>query len=263
MNQQPQSFDLGGLFAGMVVFLVVLGMTRMMGHFIGPPEPSRKHLPKPVAKVVTVPGGADWHCAKCGIGLKPGEQAVKIGAKVYCVKCARGGNPAQLQTVYITKEAQRAMLELVKRAKGKKAEYQLELLLEGNKVYPGASKWGAPERLRAYRTGIGVFHTHPTPLRAELSSIDLLHLLISPHRIIGVAKPETYLVKTVPYGLEETADVQFAALVEEVSPESRRGFLDIMPMVVALSVPVENIEHYFRLYEFSLGPMAVPVEVLV
>ncbi len=188
--------------------------------------------------------------------------------------------PKQLQTVYVTKEAQQAMLDLIRRTKGKKVEYQLELVLEDNKIYPGRTKWGAPERLRAFETGIGIFHTHPAERRlvetrprvryefihrpAKLSQVDILHVLISPmHRIIGVAGTETYLVRTVPYGVEETADVQFATLVEEVSPETRKEFLKIIPMVAALGTPVENIEHYFRLHEFSLGPMAIPMEVLV
>ncbi|GAJ16547.1 unnamed protein product, partial [marine sediment metagenome] len=34
---------------------------------------------------------------------------------------------------------------------------KLELLLEGDKIYPGRTKWGAPERLRAFETGIGTF----------------------------------------------------------------------------------------------------------
>jgi len=171
------------------------------------------------------------------------------------------------------------MLDLVRQAKGKKVEYQLELVLEGDKIYPGRWKWGAPGRLRAFETGIGIFHIHPAERRlvetrpriryelvhrsANLSQIDILHILVNPkHKLIGVGGTETFLVKTVPYGLEETSDVQFATQVEEVAPEARKGFLDIMPTVAALDVPVENIEHYFKLYEFSLGPMAIPVEVV-
>lgn len=183
------------------------------------------------------------------------------------------------KTVYITAEAQSAMLDLIKRAKGKKVEYQLELLLEGDKIYPGATKWGAPERLRAFETGIGTFHTHPAerrlvevrpkvryeliPRPAKLSQIDILHILVNPrHKLIGVGGTEIYLVRTVPYGIEETSDVQFATLVEGVSPEARKGFLEIMPMVVAFDVPVENIEHYYHIYEFTLGRRPIPIEIL-
>lgn len=168
------------------------------------------------------------------------------------------------KTVYITAEAQSAMFDLIKRAKGKKVEYQLELLLEGDKIYPGRTKWGAPERLRAFETGIGIFHTHPRRVfhLPSLSTIDILHILVSPHKIIGMAVPETYLVRTVPYGIKETADVQFATLVEEVSPKARKGFLEIMPMVVAFDVPVENIEHYYHIYEFTLGRRPIPIEIL-
>jgi len=134
--------------------------------------------------------------------------------------------------------------------------------LEGNKIYPGRWKWGAPEKLRAFEGGIGIFHTHPGRTEAKLSDIDILHILISPHKIIGVGIPETYLVRTVPYGLKETSDVQFATLVEEVSPEARRGFVQMMPLVAALNVPVEGIEHYYRLYNFALGPVPIPIEVV-
>lgn len=93
MTQQPQQFDLNSLFAGMLALSVVLGMTRIMGHFFEPPDRRRKKLPKPVARVVTVPGGARWTCVKCGIELEAGAEAVKIGAKVYCIPCAKSGNP--------------------------------------------------------------------------------------------------------------------------------------------------------------------------
>lgn len=186
--------------------------------------------------------------------------------------------PRQLRTIYITKEAQQAMLDLIRRAKGKKVEYQLELVLEDNKIYPGRTKWGAPEKVRAFETGIGIFHTHPAerrlvevrpkfryeliPRLAKLSQIDIIHILVNPkHSLIGVGGTETYLVKTVPYGLEETSDVQFAALVKEYP--GRQELLKMLPMLAALSVPVEGLEEYYRMYEFSLGPMAVPIEVLV
>lgn len=85
-----------GLVMSIVVMSFMIGMVRPMGKFIEPPFRPEKHLPKPVARVVTVPGGSHWQCAKCGVELKPGEEAVKIGAKVYCVPCARGGNPDEL-----------------------------------------------------------------------------------------------------------------------------------------------------------------------
>ena len=40
-------------------------------------------------KVVTVPGGSKWRCIECGKELKPGEQAIKLGAKTYCAGCIR------------------------------------------------------------------------------------------------------------------------------------------------------------------------------
>lgn len=90
---QTQTLDLNALFGGLLAFMVVLAMVRTVGHFLEPEHSSRKHLPKPVARVVTVPGGSHWRCAKCGVGLKAGEKAVKIGAETYCVPCARSGNP--------------------------------------------------------------------------------------------------------------------------------------------------------------------------
>lgn len=57
------------------------------------------HPPKPVARVVIVPGGSRWQCLECGRMLEAGEEAVKIGAKVYCVECTRGGNPDELSTL--------------------------------------------------------------------------------------------------------------------------------------------------------------------
>jgi len=47
--------------------------------------------------------------------------------------------------VFLTPEAQVAMLSLIKRARGKKVEYGLQLLLEDDKIYPGKWKWGWPE----------------------------------------------------------------------------------------------------------------------
>lgn len=93
MNQQAQSYEWVGMFAGIIVLFGVVGMVRTMGHFFEPPDRGRKKLPEPIAKVVTVPGGAEWKCIKCDVELKAGEKAVKIGAKTYCVPCARGGNP--------------------------------------------------------------------------------------------------------------------------------------------------------------------------
>lgn len=82
-----------GFFTSIIVLGFMVGMVKPMGKFFEPARRPEKHLPKPIVKVVTVPGGSHWSCAKCGVGLEPGEEAVKIGAKVYCVPCARGGNP--------------------------------------------------------------------------------------------------------------------------------------------------------------------------
>jgi len=180
--------------------------------------------------------------------------------------------------VYLTPEAQVAMLDLIKRARGKKVEYGLELLLEGDRIYPGRWKWGSVERIRASFSGIGWFHTHPLErtrgeiIRGEyglferparLSQIDILHIFVSPeHRIIGVGGPEIFQVKLVPYGVEESSEVQFASLVKPIPPTLRAEILAMMPMVAILEVPVKGIEEYYDLYTFDLtGTRSYPIEV--
>lgn len=183
------------------------------------------------------------------------------------------------RTLYLTAEVQDAMLDLIKRTKGKKVEYGMELLLEDDLIIPGGWKWGAGERIRASEEGIGWFHTHPyrpdvyyrlmkieppPPPPPKLSMIDILHILVSPtHRIIGVGGTETFLVKTVPYGLEESSEVQIAILKKKVPPELREEILGIMPMVAALGTPVENIEEYYEVLTFDLSKRRIPLEVYV
>lgn len=33
-------------------------------------------------------------------------------------------------------------------------------------------------------------------------------------------------------------------------------------MIESLGIPVKGLEEFYRIYEFSLGPMMVPIEVL-
>ena len=40
--------------------------------------------PKPVARIVTVPGGSNWYCGKCGGKLITGQKVLKLGKEVYC-----------------------------------------------------------------------------------------------------------------------------------------------------------------------------------
>jgi len=171
----------------------------------------------------------------------------------------------QLQTVFITKEAQQAMLELVKHARGKKVEYQLQLLLKDNKIYPGQWKHGAPDHLLAL-PGFGIFHTHPERperLGQRLSDIDIIHLLVGSHKIIGVSTSTVYLVRTAPpYDVIETVDVQFAALIKEYPEEEKSRLIRLIPLVATTGAPVKGLEEFYRIYEFSLGPIAVPIEVL-
>ena len=51
---------------------------------------------KPIARVVTVPGGSQWRCDKCGKLLSSGSQAVKMGSQIFCVECVRGARPSLL-----------------------------------------------------------------------------------------------------------------------------------------------------------------------
>ena len=180
--------------------------------------------------------------------------------------------------VLLTVEAQAAMLSLIRRTRGKKVEYGLQLLLDGDRIYPGKWKWGAVERIRASLSGIGWFHTHPEyypyyyrlrgykpppPRPPRLSQVDILHIFVSPeHRIIGVGGTEIYLAKLLPYRTEETSEVQFASLVRPVPISLRADILRMLPLVAALGAPVEGIEEYYELYTFDLtSTRSYPMEV--
>ncbi|GAI79808.1 unnamed protein product [marine sediment metagenome] len=186
--------------------------------------------------------------------------------------------------VLLTVEAQAAMLSLIKRARGKKVEYGLQLLLDEDRIYPGKWKWGSVEKIRASFSGIGWFHTHPMERRmklapkfarglweeelverpARLSSIDILHVFVSPeHRIVGVGGTEIFQVKLVPYELEESVEVRFATLVKPVPPVLRLELLGLIPIMAALGdIPVEGIEEYYELYTFDLtSTRSYPMEV--
>ena len=179
--------------------------------------------------------------------------------------------------VFLTTEAQVAMLNLIKRARGKRVEYGLQLLLEDDKIYPGQWKWGSVERIRASLSGIGWFHTHPEERTrgeiirgyslferpARLSQVDILHIFVSPeHRIIGVGGPEIFLSKLVPYGLEESSEVQFASLVKPVPAALRLDVLRMIPLVAMFEVPVKGIEEYYELHTFDLtSTRSYPMEV--
>lgn len=98
------------VFNGMIAILMARFFLNDLPHAAGvldnpsrrfpePPQRPHKHLPKPVARVITVPGGSRWQCTECGRMLEAGGEAVKIGGKVYCVECARGGNPNELSAL--------------------------------------------------------------------------------------------------------------------------------------------------------------------
>lgn len=180
--------------------------------------------------------------------------------------------------VFLTAEVQGAMLDLVKRTKGKKVEYGLQLLLEGDRIYPGGWKWGGVDRIKASFSGIGWFHTHPEyfplfyrlggykpppPGPPRLSQVDILHIFVSPeHRIVGVGGTEILLAKLIPFGVEETSEVQFASLVKSVPLSLKADILRMLPLVGTLGVPVEGIEEYYELYTFDLtSTRGYPMEV--
>ena len=172
--------------------------------------------------------------------------------------------------VFLTKEAQDAMMALIKRAKGKKVEYGLQLILEGDRVYPGNWKWGAPEKIRSSFSGIGWFHTHPRwytpfshhtydimgwkypqPQPPSLSTIDFIHILISPeHKLIGVGAPD-YSEQVV----------QFANLKRKVPIRLKASLLRAMPLIAMTNAPFEGLEGYYNMYDFELDEDPFPMEV--
>ena len=179
--------------------------------------------------------------------------------------------------MFLTPEAQVAMLSLIKRARGKRVEYGLQLLLEDDKIYPGKWKWGWPEKILGSFLGIGWFHTHPDPLLRyrhlfreplapeplELSQVDILHIFVSPeHRIMGVGGTETFMVKLVPYGTEESSEVKFVSLVKPVPVSLRAEVLRMLPWIMIFDTPVEGLEGYYELYTFDLtSTRSYPMEV--
>ena len=57
---------------------------------------SKMRKPKPVTKIVFVPGGSgvNWKCCVCSAVLVPHTECVKIGKQLYCSLCIqlRNGN---------------------------------------------------------------------------------------------------------------------------------------------------------------------------
>ena len=173
--------------------------------------------------------------------------------------------------VVLTPEAQESMSSLMRKAKGKRVEYGLQLLLSGDRIYPGQSKRGGTRSMiTSGFSGVGWFHTHPfspprlgletyrhfgwevpSPQPPGLSVVDILHILISlSHRLIGVGSPD--------YSQKQ---VQFAALKKGVSPKLRAEVLGLIPLEAMFGVPVAGIEDYVELYYFELGASEVPMEV--
>jgi len=104
--------------------------------------------PKPVARVVTVPGGSNWRCAKCGTRLEPGSKALKIGSETYCIACAtssyekygntllkwEGGNPSPLEEKYrLVKRTKRGSLVVIER-EGDKAKLEIPNLKDSRDI---------------------------------------------------------------------------------------------------------------------------------
>ncbi len=99
------------LFNGMIAIMLAKFALNDVPHYlfsettthrtvrIVPPYKPHKHPAEPVVRVVIVPGGSRWQCVKCGRMLEAGEEVVKVGGKVYCVGCARSGNPGPIASV--------------------------------------------------------------------------------------------------------------------------------------------------------------------
>lgn len=171
----------------------------------------------------------------------------------------------------ITVEAQAAMMELLKRAKSKKVEYGLELLLSGHQVMPGEWRWGGPEKMYVQYSpnSIGWFHTHPLryplmestyrimgweppkPEPPELGPIDILHILVSDHKLIGVGVPD-YSERLVKFGIQK----------KEVPESTKKDLLKTMPMVAALGPVVLGIEEYYEIQEWNLGQVPIVLDVV-
>lgn len=88
-NYQSQQLfnDINGIIGfatSIMVIGFVVGMVRPMGKFFEPPLRPEKHLPRPVVKEVTVPGGSYWRCVSCDKELPPGTKVFKAGKEVYC-----------------------------------------------------------------------------------------------------------------------------------------------------------------------------------
>ncbi len=94
-NYQAQQFwnDINGVIGFVTSIMVIgfmVGMVKPMGKFFEPPRRPIKHLPKPVVKEVTVPGGSYWECVSCGKGLPSGTKVFKAGKEVYCsISCIK------------------------------------------------------------------------------------------------------------------------------------------------------------------------------
>ncbi len=159
------------------------------------------------------------------------------------------------------------MLELCKRARGKKVEYGMPLSIQNGEVVAGDIKWGWPEKmiLRASEPLSGLFHVHPDVLRPqfvwkdvdaertaknlerkiierepELSDVDKLRLLLDDKLVlIGVGVPYRNYIKIITQ-------------VKELPIEEQESLKNILPLVAGMGVPVEGIGEFFKEYTISL-----------
>lgn len=142
-----------GFTMSIVVMSFLVGMVRPMGRFVEPPLKPEKHLPKPIVKEATVPGGVYWKCSTCGKDLPPGTKVFKAGKEVYCsIPCIRlpehhssGGNPMEIERysgfmVRVGGVEVRSLnlpdwsLDYVEFPRGKMAEYRTALMQARMKI---------------------------------------------------------------------------------------------------------------------------------
>lgn len=169
-----------------------------------------------------------------------------------------GGNGEMKNIVYLPLETQKAMSNLLIRAKAHwgMMEYGFELFLQGQNLYPGSAKRGYKGQIASSltTTATGFFHTHPMnydpPYFSETDTVDIF---LRPHRrLLGVGHPE-YSV----------AEVSFIALTKAPSEDLVYSIVDNLPGILDEGVHMHELEEYYVMHRFTLGVQPISIEVLL
>lgn len=128
-----------GFTMSIIAMGFMIGMVKPIGRFFEPARRPEKHLPRPVVKEVTVPGGSYWKCSSCGKELLPGTKVFKAGKEVYCsiscIKLPEHHSSSNITTQEVKGTCYKdAWRFLIKEEEGELIHGSVQLVKEGARV---------------------------------------------------------------------------------------------------------------------------------